>query len=1108
MVLVALLADACTATERYVSMTDSGCPDGAVCHSLSFYVNDTAAYFTNDTVFYFLEGIHELNQDLQIIGAVNLTLQGYNSSRASILCANSKTFDFFGGESIILLWLTFDSCKRVGFSYLTNVFISDSTILRSEHGFHFLNGFDIYLQLCNFTDTGNGTVFYYDPPSQCFPSLEHFSVTLTGLSATSARVHAASFVLNQGASYGVNILIQNSFFSYTGGIEFSVYNESIHSIVLDGVSSNSVDGLALYGQISYSQNTQCYHDDQNRTLTPLKISNSNFQHTGAEMMDSAITIDLAYPIYSCEQEMVIDSCSISNIFMNSATVTINNVVIANSQSSGLVAYNSQIRVKGMLNVVANNSAFNGGGMSMYGGSSIILYPPCAVRFINNTARDKGGAVYWEGNPYYPFNVYCANLITIATYDSDSQHVFLTFENNTAKIAGNDIFGLPTVQCNPFVYARIIQFNRFPMVSGNPIGVCTCEPNGELDCTTSYIELMRYPGQSVSMSVVLVSDTLDANYMPVPSTTDGVLDVTIDGHLKNLETLPSHCTPWVYDVTTNATLLPESTDVLLQVYNPSGHTNSESVFQNKLTLSITVEDCPLGFELRDTVCKCSQKIHINITCDITNSSFQRQGQYWIGEYSDTDDNATCLIVAECPLDYCESDSVAFTVNDTNNQCQYGRSGTLCGECGSELSLMLGSNRCGKCHNGYIALIIPFALFGIALVACLILLNLTVAVGTINGLIFYANVVKLYESSFFPYGSIPFLSQFISWLNLDFGIRTCFYNGMDSYGKVWLQYTFPFYIWCLIVFIIWLCRHSGRASRLMGNNAVPVLATLLLLSYTKLFRTIVGALHRIELKVSCSDKDDDIFLNLWYTDPNVLYTDRRHLALVLFSCFILVVFGLPYTMFHLFAAQIEKYCLCKTCCGSLMWLKPVIDAYGSSYKDEYRFWTGILLLARIVLLMVISFTDTRVGLAILATVIIIIFTCAYSLGGVYKKKWLNVLEAWFLLNAAVLAALSAISDDVAQVATIISVLLAILSFVAIVTFHAYFVLKKTTMGNEAIQKVKTKLSFYKRNSIQKESTNDDGYSKSKRAVTQSSIDVYRDSILFSSYESIPAQSPVTI
>ena len=43
---------------------------------------------------------------------------------------------------------------------------------------------------------------------------------------------------------------------------------------------------------------------------------------------------------------------------------------------------------------------------------------------------------------------------------------------------------------------------------------------------------------------------------------------------------------------------------------------------------------------------------------------------------------------------------------------------------------------------------FALAGIALVVALIFLNITVSVGTINGLVFYANIVRANQATFFP------------------------------------------------------------------------------------------------------------------------------------------------------------------------------------------------------------------------------------------------------------------------------------------------------------------------------------------------------------------------
>jgi hypothetical protein len=51
------------------------------------------------------------------------------------------------------------------------------------------------------------------------------------------------------------------------------------------------------------------------------------------------------------------------------------------------------------------------------------------------------------------------------------------------------------------------------------------------------------------------------------------------------------------------------------------------------------------------------------------------------------------------------------------------------------------------------------------------NLTISTGSINGLLFYANIIKLNQPVSFNGTSIPVLTQFISWINLDFGIETC-------------------------------------------------------------------------------------------------------------------------------------------------------------------------------------------------------------------------------------------------------------------------------------------------------------------------------------------------
>ena len=67
-------------------------------------------------------------------------------------------------------------------------------------------------------------------------------------------------------------------------------------------------------------------------------------------------------------------------------------------------------------------------------------------------------------------------------------------------------------------------------------------------------------------------------------------------------------------------------------------------------------------------------------------------------------------------------------------------------------------------------------GIVPVFVLLICKLTVATGTLSGLVFYANIVGANRAIFLPVKSTDAFSVFIAWLNLDFGIETCFYNGI--------------------------------------------------------------------------------------------------------------------------------------------------------------------------------------------------------------------------------------------------------------------------------------------------------------------------------------------
>ena len=130
--------------------------------------------------------------------------------------------------------------------------------------------------------------------------------------------------------------------------------------------------------------------------------------------------------------------------------------------------------------------------------------------------------------------------------------------------------------------------------------------------------------------------------------------------------------------------------------------------------------------------------------------------------------------------------------------------------------------------------PIAIAGLVQVLLLFVLNLTVTDGTINGFILYVNIISINTPVIFTeLNQFKPTYTFISIANLDLGIQTCFYNGMDDYTKMWLQLAFPFYLIFIVTLIIIITsRYSTTMQRLTARRALPVLATLFLLSYTDL------------------------------------------------------------------------------------------------------------------------------------------------------------------------------------------------------------------------------------------------------------------------------------
>ena len=269
---------------------------------------------------------------------------------------------------------------------------------------------------------------------------------------------------------------------------------------------------------------------------------------------------------------------------------------------------------------------------------------------------------------------------------------------------------------------------------------------------------------------------------------------------------------------------------------------KQIYDYPAYINISFRSCPVGFSISEQPpfkCDCDKMLKqiLEVKCTIQDQLVSRAGSVWLGKYG----NGSIAVSKYCPLNYCRSSEIKITLMNpdanlhslsaTNDQWNYNRSGILCGGCQPGLSLALGSDRCLKCSHSHIVLLLPYAIAGIILVLFIKVLNLTISEGTLNGLIFYANVIKANHYLYYDQTSVNPMTLFIAWLNLDLGIETCFVNGLTAYGRTWLQFVFPLYIWGIASLTIIVANYSPTVAMIMGNNGVPVLSTLFLLSYAK-------------------------------------------------------------------------------------------------------------------------------------------------------------------------------------------------------------------------------------------------------------------------------------
>ncbi|XP_065914261.1 uncharacterized protein [Dysidea avara] len=762
-----------------------------------------------------------------------------------------------------------------------------------------------------------------------------------------------------------------------------------------------------------------------------------------------------------------------------------------NQPSVLYGHNSAIVLSGEAEF-KNNEAEYGGALVLI---NTVAYVNTGSKlfFGHNYALTKGGAidVYFSsinvqsedicpiqfiGNTTEP-------IFNLSDLNHESFNVSITFENNTAddsyspqSIYANVFYVCSwypntTVQINfgiyspivndtrPSVYRQLFKFGPNETASDQLLIAaylpCICSDNGTHNGTNDYnftecsqaqnrkLNKSIVPGKSFNISLITLdivgsvgySSRLDAEVYS-ENITDEMFLLDSGQDSRSFSLTNKKCTPIefvIYGKYNKLYEVPRKGILRLSVAKN---------FEYEFTFNVN-DRCPPGFEMRrknelQIACLCdnffNSSVKGNINCDSKSGLLTRSNRLsWLSVVE-----GDLQFVRLCLATYCNNHVEVYDLSDNDILCVNNRTGRACGACQDGFSKVFGSDICKMCTNDWLVTILLYGVLGIVLVLVIVSLKLTVTLGAINGLIFFCNIISINEQLFFNVNntSFSFVRVFISIINLDLGFTLCFYDGMTELVKSGLQFVFPIYLWLIIYLIVFACRRYLHHKNMVIKASVPVLATLILLSYSKILRTIIEVFSSITVK---SSNDGSIIV--WEPDPTVVYLTDGHIPLFFIAVCFFIFFIFPIAIGFTFPSVVLRS-------KKLSYFFPLIDSFLAPYKDKYRYWFGIRLLVLIYLSIMeaIVFQYTEV-LLVSSIAVVGAFAILQAYFQPLKSTLINILElafmSIFLLLSALTLYLYPSIYGYRHVNTAVTVFgtLAFVLFCLVILFHLHNITKST-------------------------------------------------------------------
>ena len=919
-----------------------------------------------------------------------------------------------------------------------------------------------------------------------------------GLNNTSIRFKNCYFVANQafhGSGLAVNILgdterntksvkveIFSSIFHNNGGkskdigfgggaymVFYDNSSDHTHSIVDCNYVLNNVtftDNLAENGGGVYFldfSNKQVFPDSNSMILFSNCTFERNMAHTG-----SAIALfsrgHLMIPMFqNCQfVENKINNSRLQSaygkgtIYIHECVVRFSRFnIIKNNLGSGIHIVNGVADFQDSSITFMNNTSLHGGALVLIESSSIIIGPN-NYEFIHNSASFQGGAIYVRSSDDFDFTSRRGCFLQYAdSHMKDDivqpfrQRANVTFVENKAAY-GQAIFATSFRPCQ--MNFEIVNLSQIFSSQGIHVNVNTSIQQHQLATEVAMLSTLNdndllemMPGKRYYHQVFM---TDDLNNSVSTSFRVAIEHRKGDVHLVSDEVVSS------VHVGSGIQLRGKpgaEAGLILETIS------SRDVFTR---LKVKLADCPPGYTLDNNLqCVCNAEAYIGLfKCHDFNMYSSLLPGYWAG-IIDTKGGSkfvtsACRFYAE--YNNSQSQNVSFeidlpdifSVTEIDKiVCGETRTGVGCGKCRSSHTVYFHSPNfvCKQqepydCNLGWLFYILSELLPVTLIFITVLLLNIKVTSGTVNGFILFSQLLLSMDidaSGIIVYPQyakqkIQFatdLYQLIyGFLNLNIfnseHFSFCLMKSATALDTLAFKYITILYIILLIVAVAlfmnkfkWRCLGNCHRITDIKISVIHGISTFLVLCYSQCIEVSIGLLIPLHIHIPEDDRNFTCSncTRVWF-NGELIYFHRHHLLYALPALFCLLTIGLLPPILLLIYPLFNKILsvlgldnnkvinnLSEKLPVRLSNLKPLFDSFQSCFKDNLRFFAGLYFLYRWTLLFVYFVKDFSQYYTTVGTILLLILML-HTIFQPYSKKHHNLIDALLFANLLLINSLS--------------------------------------------------------------------------------------------------------